>query len=75
MADQQHQHPLVSVVIVNYKVTDFVRQALQSLREAKLYDRSEVIVVDNASLDDSEQPMRIFLLLTGIRRYSMIRRL
>ncbi|MBD3393066.1 MAG: glycosyltransferase [Chitinivibrionales bacterium] len=47
--------PLVSVVIVNYKVPDFAAQALQSLREADLYHRSEIIVVDNASLDNSRE--------------------
>ncbi len=45
---------LISIVIVNFKVADYLKRALLSLREAKLYDRSEVIVVDNASHDDSK---------------------
>jgi O-antigen biosynthesis protein len=44
---------LISVVIVNYKVPETLRQALHSLREADQYPRTEVIVVDNASNDNS----------------------
>jgi O-antigen biosynthesis protein len=44
---------LISIVIVNYRVPDYLKRTLLSLREADLYDRSEVIVVDNASQDDS----------------------
>jgi O-antigen biosynthesis protein len=36
-------------------VPDFLLRALQSLRQATLYDQSEIIVVDNASMDDSKQ--------------------
>jgi hypothetical protein len=46
--------PLISVVIVNYKVADYTLQALRSLQDAERYDRTEVIIVDNASDDDSE---------------------
>jgi Predicted glycosyltransferases len=42
-------------VIVHYKVPDFLQRALRSLRQAQLYDQSEVIVVDNASRDDSKR--------------------
>jgi hypothetical protein len=45
--------PLISIIIVNYRVPDFTCQALRSLRDAELFDRSEVIVVDNASGDES----------------------
>jgi GT2 family glycosyltransferase len=45
----------ISIVIVNYRVADYLGRALQSLREADLYDRCEVIVVDNASQDDSRR--------------------
>lgn len=44
---------LISIVIVNFKVADYLKRTLLSLREADLYNRSEVIVVDNASHDDS----------------------
>jgi O-antigen biosynthesis protein len=47
--------PLISIVIVHYKVPDFLQRALRSLRQAQLYDQSEVIVVDNASRDDSKR--------------------
>lgn len=42
-------------MIVHYKVPDFLQRALRSLRQAQLYDQSEVIVVDNASRDDSKR--------------------
>jgi len=45
---------LISIVIVNYRVTDYLARTLASLRQADLYGRSEVIVVDNASQDDSK---------------------
>jgi cellulose synthase/poly-beta-1,6-N-acetylglucosamine synthase-like glycosyltransferase len=51
-------NPLISVVIVNYKVPQPLLQALYSLREADYYDRTEVIVVDNASGDESEKLVR-----------------
>jgi GT2 family glycosyltransferase len=47
--------PLISVIIVNYKVPEFASQALQSLREAHLREQSEIIVVDNASQDGSRE--------------------
>jgi O-antigen biosynthesis protein len=46
---------LISIVIVNYRVHEYLMRTLASLREADLYDRSEVIVVDNASMDASRQ--------------------
>ncbi|MFP4680311.1 MAG: glycosyltransferase [Chitinispirillaceae bacterium] len=46
---------LISIVIVNYKVPQCLQEALRSLRQAELYGRSEVIVVDNASGDDSKK--------------------
>lgn len=47
--------PLVSVVIVNYKVPESLRQSLHSLQETAGYADTEVIVVDNASNDGSEE--------------------
>ena len=46
---------LISVVIVNYKVPESLRQALHSLRQADLYPETKVIVVDNASDDGSKE--------------------
>jgi O-antigen biosynthesis protein len=47
--------PLISIVIVHFKVPDFLMRALHSLHQALLFDQSEVIIVDNASMDDSKQ--------------------
>lgn len=52
MAAQNNQ-PLISVVIVNYKVPDEICQLLRSLQQVELYDKTEVIIVDNASHDNS----------------------
>jgi len=46
---------LISIVIVNYKVPHCLLEALHSLRLAKYYDRSEVIIIDNASGDNSRE--------------------
>ncbi|KMQ51774.1 glycosyl transferase family 2 [Chitinispirillum alkaliphilum] len=45
--------PTISVIIVNYKVPESLCEALKSLRETQLYDQCEIIVVDNASKDNS----------------------
>ena len=44
---------VISVIIVNYNVKDFLEQALLSLRRALRDIPSQVIVVDNASADGS----------------------
>ena len=55
MIAQRLSPPVISVVIVNYKVPFYLHQTLRSLRHAALYDQSEIIVVDNASRDDSRE--------------------
>ncbi len=50
--------PLISVVIVNYNVKDYLAQALLSLKRALKDIRYEIIVVDNASVDDSVPYLR-----------------
>jgi O-antigen biosynthesis protein len=49
------KQPLISIIIVHFKVPEFLIRALRSLRQAQMYDQSEVIVVDNASQDNSKQ--------------------
>jgi O-antigen biosynthesis protein len=49
------KQPLISIVIVHFKVPDFLQRCLLSIREAELYDQSEIIIVDNASLDGSKE--------------------
>ncbi len=49
------EEKLISIVIVNYRVPDFLARTLTSLREADDYDTAEIIVVDNASQDDSKE--------------------
>lgn len=44
--------PDVSVVIVNYNTADFTAQCLDSLRAAPPQASLEIVVVDNASVDD-----------------------
>ena len=59
--------PRVSIVIVNYKVAPLIVQLLRSLADAHLHERCEVIVVDNASQDESEQMVTLpFPLVTWI---------
>lgn len=45
----------LSVIIVNYNVRYFLEQCLLSVRRACLNISAEIIVVDNASVDDSTQ--------------------
>jgi len=51
---QPNESPLLSVVIVNYKVPEYTCQAIRSVLQAELADKTEFIVVDNASGDNSE---------------------
>lgn len=46
-------NPIISVIIVNYNVRDFLEQALISIRRALEDIPSQIIVVDNNSIDDS----------------------
>ncbi len=48
----------LSVVIVNYNVQDFLLHALQSLKKALRQIPHEIIVVDNASADNSVSMLR-----------------
>ena len=50
--------PLVSVVIVNYKVRDLLRECLRSLEHDLGRLRGEVWVVDNASGDGSVEMVK-----------------
>jgi GT2 family glycosyltransferase len=48
-------NPLISIVIVNYKVPEFITQAIRSIKAAELSAETEIIVVDNASEDRSAE--------------------
>ncbi len=54
----RHGQVELSIVIVNYNVKEFVEQALVSIRKALAGIRAEIIVVDNASSDGSQQLIR-----------------
>src|SRR4051794_21420309 len=45
---------LVSVVIVNYNCKVWMARCLESLREQTIYEKMEVILVDNISRDGSD---------------------
>lgn len=47
--------PLISIIIVNYKVPEYLTNALRSLREVDLYTSAEIIIIDNASNDNSKE--------------------
>jgi len=54
----QHTAPLLSIIIVNYNVREFLHHALVSLQKAMKGIRGEIIVVDNASDDGSIEMVR-----------------
>lgn len=49
--------PLVSAIIVNYNAKDFLKPCLESLAKESLNTGLEVIVIDNASSDGSEETL------------------
>ncbi|MBN1578562.1 MAG: glycosyltransferase, partial [Chitinispirillaceae bacterium] len=53
--DSQPSPILTSIVIVNYKVPEHLRETLRSVYQAEACDAAEIIVVDNASGDQSQQ--------------------
>ena len=46
--------PLISVILVCYNSSEWLSKCLESLRAQSFFNRSELIVVDNASADGSE---------------------
>ena len=50
--------PLLSVVIVNTNTREWLQGCLQSLEKQDVFDRIQVVVVDNASTDGSAAMMR-----------------
>lgn len=50
-------HPKVSIVIINWNTWKYIQECLASLNELT-YDNYEIIIVDNASSDDSLQKIR-----------------
>jgi len=54
----QRSAPLLSIIIVNYNVRDFLHHALVSLQKAMKGMKGEIIVVDNASDDGSIEMVR-----------------
>ena len=48
----------ISVIIVNFNVREFLEQTLLSVKRALKNIPSEIIVIDNASVDDSVQMVR-----------------
>ncbi len=47
------QNPILSIIIVNYNVKDFLHQTLNSIQKAIAGIHAEILVVDNASHDGS----------------------
>ncbi|MEO8013508.1 MAG: glycosyltransferase [Polaromonas sp.] len=54
-AESSIRDPRVSVIVVTYNNLDFTRACLASLDEQTDYDNMEIIVVDNASSDNSAE--------------------
>jgi len=54
-AESSVQDPKVSVIVVTYNNLDFTRACLASLDEQTDYENMEIIVVDNASADNSAE--------------------
>ena len=51
-------NPTISIIIVNYNVKDFLQNLINSIEKAVQEINSEIIVVDNASTDNSVEFLR-----------------
>ncbi len=58
MSKRRHRGPVLSVIIVNYNVRDFLHHALTSLQKGLRGIRHEIFVVDNKSDDGSVEMLR-----------------
>ena len=52
------EHPLISLITINYNTTNLTCDLLRSINEHNRYKNLEVIVVDNASKEDPSQLLR-----------------
>ena len=50
--------PQLSIIIVNYNVKEFIKNLLYSLEKALIEISSEIIIVDNASVDGSVEDIK-----------------
>ena len=50
--------PQLSIIIVNYNVKEFIKNLLYSLEKALIELSSEIIIVDNASVDGSVEDIK-----------------
>ena len=55
MQDKRGTKILISVIVVNYKVPECLGEMIRSLCQADLIEQAEIVVVDNASGDDSHK--------------------
>lgn len=55
---QHYIKPIISIVIVNYNVRDFLQNCLQSLYLSTVSEKMQIIVVDNNSTDNSMEMVR-----------------
>lgn len=65
------EHPLISIITINYNATGVTCELLRSIREHNTYKNLEVIVVDNASKEDPTQRLKaiypdVKILLNGV---------
>jgi len=55
-----HPHALVSIVVLTHNSLDFVETCLDSIRRATIYPSYEVLVVDNASTDETREKLQTY---------------
>ena len=58
MNQSTNQSPVISIIIVNYNVREFLLHALASIKQALKTIPHEIFVVDNASADSSVEMVR-----------------
>jgi GT2 family glycosyltransferase len=57
LIDLFEQYPLVSIIVLNYNGEKYLNNCIRTVLENK-YPNFEVLLVDNASTDDSIQPIK-----------------
>lgn len=48
-------HPIITIIVLNYNGKQYLKRCFESIRKQSIFEECEIIMIDNASTDDSVQ--------------------